>query len=117
MRNLSYLLIIVITFISCDSSNVSLVRDGVMDICEFTVGEMVDGYFSNPKWEEIVGDDGRDYVNITGGISYLEEPAEVLLQFKIRGDRFMVNALEIDGEGQNDLIVLGLLNLMCEDAF
>lgn len=29
----------------------------------------------------------------------------------------MVNASEIDGEGQNELIVLGLLNLMCEDAF
>jgi hypothetical protein len=79
---------------------------------------MVDSYFSNPKWEEIVGaDDGRDYVNITGGISYSDEPAEAVLQFKIRGDRFMVNALEIDGEGQNELIILGLLNLMCEEAF
>lgn len=28
---------------------------------------MVDGYFSYPKLEEIVGDDGRDYVNIAGG--------------------------------------------------
>ena len=117
MKKLLYILVVVITFISCDSGNIDLVRYGSLDLCEFTVGEMVDSYFSDPKWEEIVGDDGRNYVNITGGISYSDEPAQAVLQFKIRDDRFMVNALEIDGEGQNELIILGLLNSMCEEAF
>jgi len=106
-----------VTFMSCDDGNIGLVKYGSLDMCEFTVGEMVDNYFLNPKWEEIVGDDGRNYVNITGGISYLDEPTEALLQFKIREERFMVNALEINGEGQNEFIILGLLNSMCEEAF
>jgi hypothetical protein len=104
-------------FISCGSGNIDLVKYGTMDLCEFTVGEMVDSYFSNPKWEEIVSDDNRSYVNITGVLRLSDEPVVATLQFKIRDDRFMVNALEVDGEGQNELIILDLLNSMCEEAF
>ena len=113
-----FFLPIILFLFSCESSNISLVKTGVMEICDFTVGEMVDSYFSDPVWEEIIGDDdGRTYVNVSGGMTYNEEPVNALLQFKIRDNMFQVNALEIDGEGMGELLILGLLNNMCDEAF
>tara|TARA_B100000900_G_scaffold412127_1_gene433272 strand:- start:6483 stop:6836 length:354 start_codon:yes stop_codon:yes gene_type:complete len=117
MKRIIFFITLILGLTSCDLSSISLVKDGLLDSCEFSVGEMVDSYFSNPKWEEIVAEDNRTYVNVTGGITYDDKPAEVKLQFKIREDRFMVNALEINGEGQVDFVILGLLELMCQEAF
>ena len=120
MKKFILVIVILFTTASCDSSAVSLVKNGSLDDCsDHTVGELVDGYFENPKWEEIVADDDRTYVNITGGITYDNEPAKAKLQFKInnKNDRFKAQALEIDGIEQADFMILALLEDMCNEAF
>tara|TARA_B100000900_G_C20253549_1_gene583017 strand:+ start:143 stop:505 length:363 start_codon:yes stop_codon:yes gene_type:complete len=120
MKKFILLLVILFTTASCDSSAISLVKNGSLDDCsDHTVEELVDGYFKNPEWEEIVADDDRTYVNITGEILYEERPVKAKLQFKIsnKNDRFQAQAFEIDGIGQNDFMILSLLASMCEEAF
>lgn len=116
----SFSLVITLSFflISCGGDSISLVQNGSFDSCEgITVGEMVNDYFADPSWEAIVADDDRTYVNVTGGITFAEEPATALLQFKIRDDQFMVNALEINGEGMEEFVILLMIEDMCSEAF
>lgn len=61
---------------------------------DVTVGEMVDTIFDEVEWEQIVADDGKDYVNMHGTIN--GEVASI--QFKILNDEsWIVYALEING--------------------
>lgn len=109
--------LLVFIFSSCTKMAESTVRNGSLTICdEHTVEELIDNFFENPKWESFVGDDGELYVNIEGGITSDGEPVKALLQFIVEDDEFEVNAFEIDGDPQNDLMVLSLLNKMCETA-
>ena len=107
--------LLVYVFSSCTQMAESTVRNGNLTLCdEHTVEELVDEFFDKPKWQSFVGEDGELYVNIEGGITYYGEPVKALLQFIVEDDEFEVNAFEIDGDPQNDLMVLSLLNKMCE---
>jgi hypothetical protein len=79
--------------------------------------ELVESYFDNPKWESFIADDGRNYVNVTGGLTLYDEPVQALLQFKIRDDLFMVKVFEIEGETMTDGDLFELLSNMCVEAF
>ena len=115
---LQLLLSFLIFLTSCSDPDISLVQDGEFNSCSgITVGEMADAYLSTPNWESIVADDGRTYVNLRGGMTYDSEPANALIQFKIRGDEFMVNAVEMDDEPLEEYVIEILISEMCEEAF
>ena len=78
-----------------------------------TVGQMVDGYFGNPRWESIVASDGNTYVNATGRILYAEKQVQILIQYKLNGDStFELQAVEMNGVPQNMLFYTALLDAM-----
>ena len=90
-----------------------------MDFCpQATVKEMVNNYVDSPKWEAFVATDGDDYVNVEGGITYMDKPVDMLLQFKVdtNNDRFEVNAFEINEIPQNVFMQNALLEDMCLES-
>jgi hypothetical protein len=47
------------------------VREGILeDYPAQTLGDAVDSFFRNPRWDHIRGEDGNDYVNITGKAAF-----------------------------------------------
>ena len=81
------------------------------------IGTITDRYFSNPRWESIIGTDGNRYVNMTGGFSYLNSPATAKIQFRLYSDgSFILRAFEINGEPQSDFMIVVLIEDMYDEA-
>lgn len=100
-----------------DPQIVSMVKDGTLSAYpDRTIGEAVEGFFANPRWEHIVAEDGNDYVNVRGRISYAGEPADAVVQYAVDPETgsFQVNAFEINGLPQNELMYLELVAKMYE---
>ena len=91
------------------------VKEGAFDFCpNQTVGDMVDNYMGYPTWEAFVADDGNTYVNVVGDVMYNNRNVDAALQFILYADdTFGVNALEFNGQGQNQIMIDNLLEEMC----
>lgn len=79
-----------------DDSAVSLVKNGYFYFDKSkTVGELLDSTFHDVKWESLVANDGKTYVNAT----IKEDGDKVVIQFKVNEDEctFRINACEING--------------------
>lgn len=74
---------------------------------EITIEEAFTDFFANEKWSTYK-DKGYTYVVFTGTCEYGGEPADARITFKITGENFRADTLEINGEEQNDL----MLNLL-----
>ncbi|MCZ9891806.1 hypothetical protein OFR29_05795 [Brachyspira hyodysenteriae] len=111
MKKISVVLVsFLFLLISCSGSNIDMVRDGAFEAYpDITVGEMVDAIFDEVEWEEIVAEDGKDYVNMHGTL----EGDKASIQFRILDDEsWIVYALEINGEPDTtDNIAEDLYNL------
>jgi hypothetical protein len=77
-----------------------------------TLGEAINGFFTNPKWESFKATDGNIYVNITGKITSNGQDAIAVLQYMIDNNNFVFQSFEIDGVPQNALMYTQLLNNM-----
>jgi len=99
------------------NSAVSMVKGGRLSgYPQNTVGEAINGFFGNPKWEAIEGQDGRTYVNAIGDISYDGKKAKAILQFKVDTEKktFEIEAFEINDVPQNMLMLSALIAKMYE---
>ena len=106
-------------FESILNPEISMVKNGTLSrYPQKTVGEAVDTFMGNPKWEAINGHDGNTYVNVTGSILVMDESATAALQFKLdqQNGTFEINALEINGTPQHDLIALKLITAMYSNS-
>lgn len=92
--------------------NIEMVKKGMFDqYPSMTIGACFDKAFSNTKWEQFKGTDGNQYVNFTG---YAQgNNAKYKIQFSLNGSQFNINALEINDEPQNRLII----NVLLEGLF
>lgn len=79
-----------------------------------TVGEAFDDFFDKGKWSDYKEGD-YSYVVFTGVCEFLEERVDVRVLFKITGENFIVDRLEINGQTQNDLMLYSLLLAVYED--
>jgi hypothetical protein len=87
---------------------VHAVRAGTLDAYpDITLGEALENFMSDAKWESGKANDGQTYVNIKGGILYQEKPATALVQFRLdtMGSRFEPNAFEINGLPQPNILM------------
>ena len=116
------LLVIVVVFTLSSGGTgdkyVQLVRDGTLAAYpQMTVGEAFNGFLSNPKWESIRSDDEVRFVNVSGGIIYDEEEAEIVVQFIVdeENESFQYYACEINNIPQNNLVVWGLFETIYGD--
>jgi hypothetical protein len=110
---------LLLLFNACgDTQEVLMIKGGTLASCPSkTIEQMVDGYMDLPIWEDLIAEDEKKYVNISGGIMYADKPVEAALQFKINQDEtFEYNALEFNGVVQNNFIAMGLLSSMCEEG-
>lgn len=116
MKKIIMILLISILFISCgDSQEVQMVKNGTLNSYpNKTLGQAIEGFVGNPKWESIVAEDGNKYVNIVGTIKYHEKDIRMALQYKINGNKFELNALEFNDIPQNLLMYGALIEKMYE---
>jgi hypothetical protein len=113
----SALIIVVVGcfLISCETSEVEGVKNGTLSAFpDKTVGEAVDGFFGDPTWEVLIGEDGNTYVNVEGTIQYMSKDLQTLIQFRLdhSNDTFKINALEFNGIPQSDAMLYALIEKM-----
>lgn len=105
-----------LAFVACDSSEVQMVKGGTLQSCpDKTVEQMVNGYMGNPEWRSLVAEDGNDYVNVVGEISYNNQPTKAEIQFRLNKEKssFQFQAWELGGKPAPDLVAAVLLEKMC----
>jgi hypothetical protein len=113
------LLIIIITLVGCKSEMDKTIKEGYFDACKkYNVETLITSFFANPKWEGFVSpDDNKYHLNASGQIMYDNQTENALIQFEMVGDdRWQVNAFEINGKAQDELMVAELINEMCISA-
>lgn len=81
---------------------------------DVTIEEAFDNYFANPKWSKYK-DGNYSYVVFSGSCEYIGEKADVKIIFKITGENFIVDSLDVNGRTQNDLILYALLASIYSD--
>lgn len=80
-----------------------------------TIEEAFDDFFDNSKWSTYK-EGGYSYVAFTGVCEYLEKRSDIKIIFKLTGENFVVDSLDINGITQNDFILYGLLSKIYEDC-
>lgn len=87
---------------------VEIVKMGILEAYpQKTVGEAFNDYLEHATWESGLSEDGQRFVNVRGEILYLDNNAEIVVQFLVDKDdeTFTYNACEMDGVPQNDYFV------------
>ena len=79
-----------------------------------TIEEAFKNFFDNCKWTKY-DSDGYTNIAFTGTCEYLGERADIRIIFKITGENFIVDRLEINGRTQSYLILYGLLSKVYEN--
>jgi len=79
-----------------------------------TIEEAFENFFDNRKWSEYEAD-GYSYVAFTGACEYQGERAYVRVTFKITGEQFVVDSLDINGSMQDDFTLYILLKKVYEN--
>ncbi|WP_181270244.1 hypothetical protein, partial [Aeromonas veronii] len=93
------------------------VKGGELESCPgVTVEQQADSFFKDPDWSAGKAADGRKLVNVSGTFTYGDRPVRGLLQMWVQGEEFSVEALEINGQPQPDVMIDALLSKMCEAA-
>ena len=93
------------------------VKGGELESCPgVTLEQQADSFFKDPEWSAGKATDGRKLVNVSGTFTYMERPVRGLLQMWVQGEEFSVEALEINGQPQPDVMIDALLSKMCEAA-
>ncbi len=94
-----------------------IVKGGELDSCPgVTLDQQADSFFKDPDWSAGKAADGRKLVNVSGTFTYMERPVRGMLQMWVQGEGFSVEALEINGQPQPDVMIDALLSKMCEAA-
>lgn len=100
-----------------DSNEVKQVKGGVMQLCpSHTVAKMVDGFMGSPSWESGKSTGGQVFVNVQGDITFHDKPVKAMVQFFVQGDNFSFHAFEMNGVPSANIIAIGMMNKMCQNA-
>jgi len=95
---------------SGNSQAVLAVREGALDSHpDMTLGQALESFISDVKWESLVADDGKTYVNAKGGIAFQGKPATALVQYRLDDGRFQYQAFAINGVEQPYMRYLELI--------
>jgi hypothetical protein len=111
------ILLIIATIFKGGDELIKIVKDGSFDDCRKpTVGRLFDNYMGSPKWKSFTAD-GKNYVNVTGNITYVEKKVKALIQFNVdkNNNTFEINSVEFNEVPQSIFIIAGLLEAMCSD--
>jgi len=120
MKKIILMPFLVLALQACsDDPAIQRIKGGTFNDCqEATIGQLVDNFFASPSWALIAADDGRTYVNLTGGMTLYEEPVNALVQFTAPltdEAAFEINAFELNEIPQNAIMIAGLVTAMCDE--
>lgn len=79
-----------------------------------TIEDAFNNFFDNGKWSTYKEND-YSYVTFTGTCEYFGERADAKITFKITGEKFVVDHLDVNGSTQNDLMLYALLAKVYEE--
>lgn len=79
-----------------------------------TIEDAFEEFFDKGKWDTYK-EKGDSYVVFTGSCRYLDERADVKITFKVTGENFVVDSLDVNGAPQNDFMLHALLLKIYED--
>ena len=95
------------------------IKSGAFNNCDkATIDDLADNFFASPSWVTIVATDGRNYVNLTGEMTYNEVPVDALVQFTAPmydNAGFEINAFEMNDLPQNAFMIGALVTAMCDE--
>ncbi len=78
-----------------------------------TIDQAFSNFFTDGKWGAY-DKEGYSYVTFKGTCLYNDKDIDVCIIFKITGEYFKVDRLDINGEKQNDLMLVALLSAVYE---
>ena len=110
------MLFFTLSILGCKSDMDETIKNGYFDTCpEANVETLVNGFFANPKWESFVSpDDDKYHLNATGEIQYDSKTVNAVIQFEMEdGDRWQINAFEINNQPQDNDMIAELIYEMC----
>lgn len=81
---------------------------------DVTIEEAFNNFFSNEKWSTYTSE-GYDYVLFSGNCLVADESADVRINFKITGEHFIVDSVEVNGTPIGILMQYGMLQKIYED--
>ncbi|MGH8279829.1 MAG: hypothetical protein ACRETQ_09750 [Gammaproteobacteria bacterium] len=102
-----------------DPDDVELVKTSSLDGCQQrTVEQQVDSYFGSPRWQAGADSQGRDFVNVSGIVTYGGKPTSAMFQFLIDKNKrgFKFQAFTIGGALQPMYVAGMTLKEMCASA-
>ena len=102
-----------------DSDLEAMVQSGKIEMCpDYTVKQMADNFMASPRWESGKTEAGQEFVNVRGGIAYMDKPVDAAAQFFVDREKgtFAFQAFELNGIPQNRAIQRELIQKMCESA-
>ena len=102
-----------------DPGDIALVKNSYLDNCkQRTVEQEVNAFLGSPRWEAGADSAGRDFVNISGVVTYQGRPATAVFQFLIDKDKrgFKYHAFTINSVPQSIYVAAWTLTQMCASA-
>ncbi|MGH8281915.1 MAG: hypothetical protein ACRERZ_06970 [Gammaproteobacteria bacterium] len=102
-----------------DPDVIALVKASTLDNCpRNTVEQQVNSYLGSPRWEAGADSTGRDFVNVSGIVTYQGKPAAAKFQFLIDKDKhgFKYHGFAINGVLQPGYVAAMTLREMCASA-
>lgn len=79
-----------------------------------TVEEAFDHFFDSGKWDTYK-EGGYSYVVFTGSCEYFGKRADARITFKITGENFVVDTLDVNGSRQSDFVLYALMAAVYEE--
>ncbi|MGH8306790.1 MAG: hypothetical protein ACRER0_00800 [Gammaproteobacteria bacterium] len=102
-----------------DPDDLQIVKTGYLNNCQGrTVEQEVNGFFASPHWQAGATSKGRDFVNVSGTVTYLGKPTTAMFQFLMNKDKsgFKYQAFIVNGVPQTIYVAALTLAEMCAAA-
>lgn len=74
-----------------------------------TLGQALDTYFTNPKWDAFTAQGGENVIECSGRCVYDGKTVDATFQFIVNGSEIIPYSLELDGEMQPGMMVSTVL--------
>ena len=108
-------------FAGCSStdSRISIVQESSVQGCpQSNIKEMVDNFVDRPKWSAFVAEDDNDYVELQGGITYDDQPVDMVLQYKVdtKNESWEFAYIGLNDISQNLFMYGALIEAMCDEV-
>jgi hypothetical protein len=107
-----------LAFSNHDDHAVQSVRGGTLESYPgMTLGKALESFMPGAKWESLVADDGKTYVNVKGRVEFQGKPVTARIQYRLdENGGFEFQAFEVNGVPQPPILYMGLIEKAYEEA-